>query len=103
MTNLRFSGRTSVGTVALLVLAGSGAAFGQAASTTSTTSTANNAAFGVVDPGVRGGPAGAGGAAPGLTTPQQQFFTAAQAIFQEIDSVSGTVNGAPGRGLGTLR
>jgi mono/diheme cytochrome c family protein len=90
MTNLRFSGRTAVGTVALLLLAGSGPAFGQATS----------AAAGVVDPGVRGGPAGAGGALPGLTTLQQQFFTSAQAIFQEIDSVSGTVSGAPGRGLG---
>jgi hypothetical protein len=46
MTNLRFSGRTAVGTVALLLLAGSGPAFGQATS----------AAAGVVDPGVRGGP-----------------------------------------------
>jgi CxxC motif-containing protein (DUF1111 family) len=96
MTNLRFSGRTLVGTVALLVLGGSGAAFGQASSSTASSS----AAFGVVDPGVRGGPAGAGGAAPGLTTLQQQFFTSAQAIFQEVDSVSGTVSGAPGKGLG---
>jgi CxxC motif-containing protein (DUF1111 family) len=84
MTNLRFSGQTAVGTVILLLLAASGTAFGQA----------------VVDPGVRGGPAGAGGALPGLTTLQQQFFTSAQDIFQEIDSVSGTVAGADGRGLG---
>ena len=100
MTNLRFSGRTSVGTVALLVLAGSGAAFGQAASTAASSSTASsNATFGVVDPGVRGGPAGAGGSAPGLTTLQQQFFTAARDRFQEVDSVSGTISGT-GSGLG---
>jgi CxxC motif-containing protein (DUF1111 family) len=85
MTNLRFSGPTAVGTAVLFLLAASGAAFGQAF---------------VVDPGVRGGPAGAGGALPGLTTLQQQFFTSARDIFQEIDSVSGTVAGAPGRGLG---
>ena len=100
MTNLRFSGRTTVGTFALLLLAGSGPVFGQSTSTSTSTSTANTAAFGVVDPGVRGGPAGAGGSAPGLTTLQQQFFTSAQDVFQEIDSVSGTVSGAPGRGLG---
>jgi hypothetical protein len=94
MTNLRFSGRTAVGTAALLLLAGSGPVFGQS------TSTSTNTASIVVDPGVRGGPAGAGGALPGLTTLQQQFFTSAQDIFQEIDSVSGTVSGAPGRGLG---
>jgi len=93
MTNLRLSGRTAIGTVALLLLAGSGPVFGQSTST-------SNAAIGVTDPGVRGGPAGAGGSAPGLTTLQQQFFTSAQDVFQEIDSVSGTVSGAPGHGLG---
>jgi hypothetical protein len=92
MTNLRFRGRTAVGTAALLLLAGSGPVFGQS------TSTSTNTASIVVDPGVRGGPAGAGGSLPGLTTLQQQFFTSAQDIFQEIDSVSGTVSGAPGRG-----
>jgi CxxC motif-containing protein (DUF1111 family) len=90
MTNLRLSGRTAVGTVALLLLAGSGPVFGQSTST-------SNAAIGVTDPG---GPAGAGGALSGLTTLQQQFFTSAQDVFQEIDSVSGTVSGAPGHGLG---
>jgi CxxC motif-containing protein (DUF1111 family) len=94
VTNLRFSGRTAVGTVALLLLAGSGPAFGQA------TTDATSAAAVVVDPGVRGGAAGAGGALTGLTTLQQQFFTSAQDIFQEIDSVSGAVAGADGRGLG---
>jgi CxxC motif-containing protein (DUF1111 family) len=94
MTNLRFSGRTAVGTVALLLLAGSGPVFGQSTSTSTSTAVA------IVDPGVRGGPAGAGGALSGLTTLQQQFFTSAQDVFQEIDSVSGTVSGAPGHGLG---
>jgi CxxC motif-containing protein (DUF1111 family) len=78
------AGVTSAGVMGLL--AASGAAFGQAA--------------GVVDPGVRGGAAGAGGALSGLTTLQQQFFTAAQSRFQEVDSVSGTAPGAAGAGLG---
>jgi hypothetical protein len=55
MTNLRFSGRSAVGTVILLLLAGSEAAFGQAATTAAV----------VVDPGVRGGAPGAGGVLPG--------------------------------------
>jgi CxxC motif-containing protein (DUF1111 family) len=86
MTNLRFRRRTAVSTIIITLLSASGAAFGQA--------------VGVVDPGVRGGAAGAGGHLVGLTTLQQNFFTSAQDVFQEIDSVSGTVAGAPGRGLG---
>lgn len=81
----RLSGRTAIGTVVITLLAAP-AAFGQAA--------------GVADPGVRGGAPGAGGPLAGLTQPQQNFFTAAQGIFEEIDSVSGTVAGTTGNGLG---
>ena len=42
---------------------------------------------GAVDPGVRGGPAGAGGMIGGLTAAEQAFFTAAQARFQVIETV----------------
>jgi CxxC motif-containing protein (DUF1111 family) len=42
---------------------------------------------GVTDPGVRGGPAGAGASVGGLTTAQQAFFTAAQARFNVIETV----------------
>jgi CxxC motif-containing protein (DUF1111 family) len=84
MTSLRFNARAAVGAVVLSLFAATGTAFGQV----------------VADPGVRGGAPGAGGALTGLTTLQQQFFTSAQDIFGEIDSVSGTVAGAPGRGLG---
>jgi CxxC motif-containing protein (DUF1111 family) len=84
MTSLRFNARAAVGAVVLSLFAATGTAFGQV----------------VADPGVRGGAPGAGGALRGLTTLQQQFFTSAQDIFGEIDSVSGTVAGAPGRGLG---
>ena len=41
-----------------------------------------------VDPGVRGGTAGAGDPIPGLTAAQQLFFTAAQARFEVIETVA---------------
>jgi CxxC motif-containing protein (DUF1111 family) len=81
----RLSGRTAIGTIIISLLAAP-AAFGQAAT--------------VVDPGVRCGAPGAGGPLAGLTQAQQNFFTAAQGIFEEIDSVSGTVAGSTGNGLG---
>jgi CxxC motif-containing protein (DUF1111 family) len=52
------------------------------------------------DPGPRGGPANAGGAAPGLGTDYTNLFTAARARFREIDSVSGGIAGEAGSGLG---
>jgi CxxC motif-containing protein (DUF1111 family) len=42
---------------------------------------------GAVDPGLRGGPPGAGGPVGGLTASQQAFFTAAQARFNVIETV----------------
>ncbi len=86
MTKLRFSRRTAIGTVIATLLAAPPAAFGQAA--------------GVTDPGVRGGPAGAGGPVPGLPTAELNFFNAAQTVFQEIVSVAGTAPGTNGNGLG---
>src|SRR5439155_189838 len=58
----------------------------QMAGTTSTvtTSTATIAR----DPGVRGGPAGAGGPIAGLTTRQSEFFTTGKADFEEVESVA---------------
>src|ERR1700730_5901621 len=57
------------------------------------------------DPGVRGGPAGAGGPLPGLGAKERYYFKAARARFEAVDSVSGTINDAPagvlsGGGLG---
>jgi CxxC motif-containing protein (DUF1111 family) len=49
------------------------------------------AAAGVSDPGVRGGPAGAGGALPGLNSDELNFFFQTRARFQEVDSVQGTI------------
>src|SRR5258708_3292754 len=51
------------------------------------------------DPGPRGGAAGAGGAFTGLGAGEQQVFSDARGRFQEIDSVSGTVEGENGVGL----
>src|SRR5437016_11736251 len=47
--------------------------------------------FAARDPGVRPGPAGAGGLLPGLTPFEQQLFTATREVFQEVQSVQGTV------------
>jgi CxxC motif-containing protein (DUF1111 family) len=60
----------------------------------------SGSALAQTDPGVRGGPPGAGGPLPGLNTTELAFFNAARAVFQEIDSVSGTIPGEPGSGLG---
>lgn len=52
------------------------------------------------DPGVRGGAPGAGGGLAGMSTDYENFFTAALARFQEVDSVSGTITNETGVGLG---
>ncbi len=52
------------------------------------------------DPGLRAGPADAGGPLAELETSHWNFFAAAHEVFNEITSVFGTVNGEEGRGLG---
>ena len=52
------------------------------------------------DPGPRGGPAAAGAAYPTLNPTEQAAFNAAQAVFAEVDSVSGAISGEEGKGLG---
>ena len=53
------------------------------------------------DPGVRGGPAGAGGALTGATALESAVFTNSRDVFNELDSVSGApIDGANGSGLG---
>jgi len=52
------------------------------------------------DPGPRGGAPGAGRYYPTLNAAEQAFFTQALARLQEVDSVSGTVPGQKGSGLG---
>ena len=61
-------------------------------------------AFAQSDPGVRGGVAGAGGplASVSANNPANilQFFNAGKNDFLEVDSVSGTIAGEEGKGLG---
>src|SRR5579864_3567495 len=52
------------------------------------------------DPGVRGGSPDAGGPIAGLTPQQLSFFNEGLTRFNEIDSVSGTISGESGVGLG---
>jgi hypothetical protein len=52
------------------------------------------------DPGPRPGTAGAGGFYSPLSANEQAFFNQAQQIFMEIDSVSGSIAGEEGKGLG---
>jgi CxxC motif-containing protein (DUF1111 family) len=47
----------------------------------------------VRDPGVRGGPPGAGGPLPGLDPGESAFFQAAQGVFEQIFSVQGATPG----------
>ena len=51
------------------------------------------------DPGVRGGPPGAGAQLAGLTPQERNLFTTGQTIFNEVDSVTGSITGT-GAGLG---
>src|SRR3989454_2705088 len=72
--------------VALLLLGIAAVLGAQMAGTTGTvtTSTATIAR----DPGVRGGPAGAGGPINGLTARQFEFFTTGKADFESVESVA---------------
>jgi len=49
---------------------------------------------------VRGGPPGAGGPLPRLSSAEIAFFNASREVFGEVGSVSGTLPGEDGRGLG---
>src|SRR5215472_16924361 len=49
-----------------------------------------------VDPGVRGGPPGAGGALPGLTSDETQFFQDGLTRFQDVEVVTGGNNNGLG-------
>jgi CxxC motif-containing protein (DUF1111 family) len=52
------------------------------------------------DPGVRTGPAGAGGAAAPLTGSESILFNTGKQTFSEVDSVFGTLPGETDSGLG---
>jgi CxxC motif-containing protein (DUF1111 family) len=50
------------------------------------------------DPGPRGGPASAGGPFAALDSTEKGVFSQAQAVFEEVDSVSGTIESGVGLG-----
>jgi CxxC motif-containing protein (DUF1111 family) len=52
------------------------------------------------DPGPRAGDPGAGGSMPNLTADELSFFSGAIPAFMEVDSVSGSIPGEEGSGLG---
>ena len=52
------------------------------------------------DPGPRSGPAGAGGPFSTLNSNEQAVFNEALEVLKEVDSVSGTIAGEDGSGLG---
>src|SRR5215471_9580974 len=57
-------------------------------------------AYAQIDPGVRGGAPGAGGAFPLLNPDETTFFNAALDSFKEIQSVTGDIPGEDSKGLG---
>ena len=60
----------------------------------------NSSAADSLDPGPRSGPAAAGGPRDGLSSDYMSMFTASRAVFQEVDSVTGSIAGETGKGLG---
>src|SRR3989441_6949810 len=71
-----------------LVLLLFGSAYTIQAQAPSTTTTVTSTSVTAVDPGVRGGPAGAGGPINGLTARQFEFFTDGKADFEEVEGVA---------------
>jgi len=74
------------GAVVLGILAGIGAC----------SHTPGHPAAGVTDPGVRGGPSGAGAPLPGLTQDETQFFKEGRSRFLEVEAVHGGTNNGLG-------
>jgi CxxC motif-containing protein (DUF1111 family) len=56
--------------------------------------------FAQKDPGPRPGPAAAGGPFPSLNSNEQSLFSNALLVFLEVDSVTGSIAGESGSGLG---
>src|SRR5258705_8448084 len=93
MVRTRFSSACSLASLATVLLGSvsfpESALAQNAAVTNSTAATVDTASRsrGPVDPGVRGGDAGAGGALPGLSDAERAFFEVAKEVFQEVDAV----------------
>jgi len=90
MTKSRLGYKSSLASIAAMILSVAAAQNASAQSTNNHNQSGNavgNQSPGAVDPGVRGGPPGAGGPVGGLNAAQQAFFTAAQASFSVIETV----------------
>jgi CxxC motif-containing protein (DUF1111 family) len=92
MTRIRFAYACSLASLATVLLGSASFPEFALAQNATATSTASTAATGnrsrTIDPGVRGGPAGAGDALPGLTDAERAFFDVAKEVFQEVDVVA---------------
>src|SRR5262245_31517537 len=84
MTRIRFAYACSLASLATVLL-GSTAfpefALAQTAATNATTTATTGNRSRTIDPGVRGGPAGAGDALPGLNDAEKAFFEVAKEVF----------------------
>jgi CxxC motif-containing protein (DUF1111 family) len=89
-SHFKSNARAAILTLSLLVTS----AYSQTAAPTPSTGT------GAKDPGVRGGPAGAGGPAASLTGSESILFNTGKQTFSEVDSVFGTLPGETDSGLG---
>jgi CxxC motif-containing protein (DUF1111 family) len=91
MTKIRFAYACSLASLATVLLGSVSLpqfASAQTAATNATTTAATTANRSrTIDPGVRGGPAGAGDALTGLTDAEKAFFEVAKDVFQEVDAV----------------
>src|SRR5436305_4322136 len=94
MGTIPFTRARSLASLTAILLgsvAWSGGAQAQNATTNTVAQTQNRSpsttpSRGPVDPGVRGGPPGAGGALPGLSDAERQFFEVSKEVFQEVDA-----------------
>jgi mono/diheme cytochrome c family protein len=93
MTKTKIARAGSLASIATAMLASvsfSGSTLAQNATVTNSNAAAGNTANtsrGPVDPGVRGGAAGAGGPLPGLSAAELAFFNAATVNFTEVEGV----------------
>jgi CxxC motif-containing protein (DUF1111 family) len=85
---------------ALMAFGVNGILHGQTPAPTPNPITTDNSFGSARDPGVRSGNPGAGGPISGLSAQQLALFQSVRNTFQEVDSVSGTITGEAGSGLG---
>jgi CxxC motif-containing protein (DUF1111 family) len=88
MVKTKFAHACSLTSIASIMLASVSLSGPTLAQNTAATTSNTTAPRGAVDPGVRGGDAGAGGALPGLSGLETAFFNAATNNFTEVETVA---------------